>query len=134
MLIILYYVPDTTTKIIDSLCHWENIPAPSTHRMVMQDVGFAIANKYSALVVEYGSKQPNTFLPLFFPEGVSELTTEISILYYEPGARFISLTLDDFCPLPPIHPEWLPRKDASVAHLEELIARRLYLWTLMPTK
>lgn len=67
----------TLTKIIDSLCHWENIPAPPTHRMVMQDVGFAIANKYSALVVEYGSKQPNTFLPLFFPEGVSELTTEI---------------------------------------------------------
>ncbi|KAL3624591.1 hypothetical protein CASFOL_031259 [Castilleja foliolosa] len=119
-------------KIINNVSWWnqeDEAEAPEINWMTLHDVGFAIANKYNAVVVGLSGKNSTTFLPTRFPEGVTAVAQEIWILCHAPTKHFISLTMSDDSPIPPICRLWGHHRADNVAHLEGLLEGRIQKWS-----
>ncbi|KAL3646392.1 hypothetical protein CASFOL_011572 [Castilleja foliolosa] len=66
-----------------------NTFAPREKWMCIGDVGFAVANRYSAMVVEISGRASFTILPTYLPDGVFTLAHEIYILHHAAGEHYI---------------------------------------------
>ncbi|XP_012831116.1 PREDICTED: uncharacterized protein LOC105952146 [Erythranthe guttata] len=77
-------------QVMTSVPHWQNGPAPLNKWMTITDVGVVVATCYNALVLSTSSSGNQTYLPLFSPVGVSQLSHEMTIVYLAEGSHFVN--------------------------------------------
>ncbi|XP_012850801.1 PREDICTED: uncharacterized protein LOC105970510 [Erythranthe guttata] len=100
-------------RVLASIAYWDNAPAPYEKWMTITDVGVVVATYYNALVLSASSLGNQTYLPLWAPEGVSQLSYEMTILFLESGSHFVYVKMNDNCPLPPFDRQWARNNNSN---------------------
>ncbi|XP_012849458.1 PREDICTED: uncharacterized protein LOC105969256 [Erythranthe guttata] len=118
-------------RVLASVAYWDNTPAPLQKWMTITDVGVVVATYYNALVLSASSSGNQTYLPLWAPEGVSQLSYQMAILFLEAGSHFVYLKLNDNCPLPLFNLQWVRYNHSSVAYLPEVLRDRREAWDIL---
>lgn len=120
-----------TARLMSSLCHWTNTPAPAQRWMALSDMGLVIATHYNAMVLELSNTQNLTHLPLIAPDGLAELSCVMAISYQAATRHFVLLHVSDECPVPPFNPQWRQYRQQSVSYLDNFFAKRRRMWELL---
>ncbi|XP_012858085.1 PREDICTED: uncharacterized protein LOC105977330 [Erythranthe guttata] len=118
-------------RVLASVAYWDNAPAPLQKWMTITDVGVVVATYYNALVLSASSSGNQTYLPLWAPGGVSQLSYQMTILFLEAGSHFVYLKLNDNCPLPPFNLQWARYSNYTVAYLPEALRERREAWDIL---
>ncbi|XP_012833854.1 PREDICTED: protein FAR-RED ELONGATED HYPOCOTYL 3-like [Erythranthe guttata] len=118
-------------RVLVSVAYWDNAPSPYEKWMTITDVGVVVATYYNALVLSASSLGNQTYLPLWAPEGVSQLSYEMTILFLESGSHFVYVKMNDNCPLPPFDRQWARYSNNSVAYLPEALRSRREMWDIL---
>ncbi|XP_012858121.1 PREDICTED: uncharacterized protein LOC105977367 [Erythranthe guttata] len=104
-------------------CDWTSGPCPQAYWMDMNEMGLAIATRYSALVVLLTQVGSMTYLPMF---GSGHLSCMIVVTLHNNHFMFVNLVANS--PLPPIHPAWVRHRAKNLRHLLKTYKPRLLLY------
>ncbi|XP_012841587.1 PREDICTED: uncharacterized protein LOC105961870 [Erythranthe guttata] len=104
-------------------CDWTSGPCPQAYWMDMNEMGLAIATRYSALVVLLTQVGSMTYLPMF---GSGHLSCMIVVTLHNNHFMFVHLVANS--PLPPIHPAWVHHRAKNLRHLLKTYKPRLLLY------
>ncbi|XP_012829154.1 PREDICTED: uncharacterized protein LOC105950350 [Erythranthe guttata] len=104
-------------------CDWTSGPCPQAYWMDMNEMGLAIATRYSALVVLLTQVGSMTYLPMF---GSGHLSCMVVVTLHNNHFMFVNLVANS--PLPPIHPAWVHHRAKSLRYLLKMYKPRLLLY------
>ncbi|KAI5677372.1 hypothetical protein M9H77_08322 [Catharanthus roseus] len=107
--------------------HWlVDGPAPYAHWLETLDSLYIIANAFNLCVILNAQLGSTTVLPLYSYLDRPEGTLVIGFLTEE--RYFIQLQLNDMCPIPPLHVQWIHHRSEWVSNWADSYQHRIADW------
>ncbi|XP_012855106.1 PREDICTED: uncharacterized protein LOC105974537 [Erythranthe guttata] len=104
-------------------CDWTSRPCPQAYWMDMNEMGLAVATRYSALVVLLTQVGSMTYLPMF---DSGHLSCMILVTLHNNHFMFVNLVANS--PLPSIHPAWVHHRAKNLRHLLKMYKPLILLY------
>ncbi|KAI5658697.1 hypothetical protein M9H77_27490 [Catharanthus roseus] len=109
--------------------HWPmDGPAPYVHWFETPDSLYIIANAFNMCVILIAQLGSTTMLPLYSYSDRPEDTLVIGLLTEQ--QHFIQLQLNDMCPIPPLHIQWIHHRSEWVSNWADSYQHRIADWNV----